>query len=234
METMETQSVEMQEVAEPVEEYASGEIQEVAEPVEESTSVEEPITNGRTEQDSAFAELRRNNQRLEEENRLMIEALERYFQGDDATELSIQANAYADNRDPEEVRAEFERAQEFASLQARNEELEQKIRDVEIARQMQEDLRTLQEIDPSIESFDDMSLTFWNYMSAGCDVKTAYYASMVQDQKEKVYAPTPIGRVQDTQPNRDYYTKEEIDNLSTEEIKENWDKVMYSYKMMSK
>ena len=100
------ESAEIQEVAEPeTDSLAGAEEQEVAAPdtAESSTEVaEEEPTHQRTEMDAAFAEMRRQNQQLEREARMMREALSTYFEGETAEELSINANAYAQQRDPDE------------------------------------------------------------------------------------------------------------------------------------
>ena len=227
------ESVETEEVAE-LPEDESVETEEVAElpDSEEVESETEEVSDGRTEQDSAFAEMRRRNQELENENKLMFEALNRYFNGDDATELSIQANAYADDRSPDEVRAEFEQNQEAENLRSENEELHEQLLNIQIEQQMAEDLRTIQKIDPTIKTLDDLGDSFINFIGAGLNATDAYYASIVKDQKEKVYPPSEIGRIADTKIDRDYYTSEELDNLTDEEMDENWDKVMRSMKRL--
>ena len=229
-------SEETVEVAEPLnEDEESVETAEVADPSESEEVVSEPEENqegGRTAQDSAFAEMRRRNRELENDNKLMFDALNRYFTGDDAKELSIQANAYADSRDPEEVRAEFERSREAEELRSKNEELQEQLMNIQIEQRMAEDLRTIQGIDPTVKSLDDLGESFINYISAGLDATDAYYASLLKDQKEKVYPPSEIGRISDTKIDRDYYTSEELDNLTDEELDANWDKVMRSMKRL--
>lgn len=229
-------SEETVEVAEPLnEDEESVETAEVADPSESEEVVSEPEENqegGRTAQDSAFAEMRRRNRELENDNKLMFDALNRYFTGDDARELSIQANAYADSRDPEEVRAEFERSREAEELRSKNEELQEQLMNIQIEQRMAEDLRTIQGIDPTVKSLDDLGESFINYISAGLDATDAYYASLLKDQKEKVYPPSEIGRISDTKIDRDYYTSEELDNLTDEELDANWDKVMRSMKRL--
>lgn len=231
------ESVETEEVAEiPNDDVESVEMEEVAE-IPESEEVESEVEetaepSGRTEQDSAFAEMRRRNRELENENKLMFDALNRYFNGDDATELSIQANAYADDRNPEDVRAEYERLQEAESLRSENEELQEQLMNIQIERRMADDLRTIQKIDPTVKSLDDLGDSFLNYISAGLDVTDAYYASLLRDQKEKVYPPDEIGKIADTKIDRDYYTSEELDNLTDEEMDANWEKVMRSMKRL--
>ena len=222
-------SAETQEVAEPeTEALESAESQEVAEPESTEETHEEPKQSGRTESDAAFAEMRRQNQALEQSNRMMMEALQRYFDGETAEELSINANAYAEQRDPDDYREEWEHNQEFARLQSENEELQNKLFDAEVDRLMREGLREIQEIDPNVKSLDELGQQFGNFIRAGLTSKEAYYATKAMELKEKVFAPDAIGRVADTKSERDYYTSEELDHLTDEEMDANWDKVMRS------
>ena len=228
-ENINIESAENQEVAVPEEEaLESAESQEVAEPESTEESHEEPQSFGRTEQDAAFAEMRRQNQALENEKRMMMEALQRYFDGETAEELSLNANAYAEQRDPDDYRAEWEHNQEFLRLQSENEELQNRLLDAEVDRLMREGLREVQSIDPNVKSLDELGATFGNFIRAGLPTKEAYYATKAMELKEKVYAPDAIGKVSDTKAERDFYTSAELDALSDEEMDENWDKVMRS------
>ena len=219
------ESAEIQEVAEPeTEALESEETQEVAETAPETetpTEATEQPTHQRTEQDAAFAEMRRQNQQ-------MMAALSRYFEGDSVEDLVINANAYAEQRDPEDYRQDYERDREFEDLKARNAELEERLIDAEVNRLMREGLREVQAIDPNVKSLDDLGDTFTNLIANGIPTKQAYYAAKAMELNEKVLAPTAIGRVSDTKAERDYYTSEELDNLTDEEMDANWDKVMRS------
>lgn len=235
-------SAEMEEVADLSDDVTSEETEDVAEPLnsedadttesneehEEST----PQVSKKTEQDSAFAEMRRKNKELEDENKLMLDALSRYFNGGNAQELSIQAQAYADDRNPDEVRAEFERTQEAERLKSENEELQEQILNIQLEKRMADDLRTIQGIDPTVKSLEDLGESYLHYISAGLDATDAYYASLLKDQKEKVYPPDAIGKIADTKIDRDYYTSEELDNLTDAELDANWEKVMRSMKRL--
>lgn len=219
------ESAETQEVAEPeTEALESEETQEVAETASETetpTEATEQPTHQRTEQDAAFAEMRRQNQQ-------MMAALSRYFDGDSVEDLVINANAYAEQRDPEDYRQDYERDREYEDLKLRNQELEEQLLDAEVDRLMREGLREVQAIDPNVKSLDDLGDTFTNLIANGIPTKQAYYAAKAMELNEKVLAPTAIGRVSDTKAERDYYTSEELDNLTDEEMDANWDKVMRS------
>ena len=219
------ESAETQEVAEPeTEALESEETQEVAETAPETetpTEATEQPTHQRTEQDAAFAEMRRQNQQ-------MMAALSRYFEGESVEDLVINANAYAEQRDPEDYRQDYERDREFEDLKLRNAELEEQLIDAEVNRLMREGLREVQAIDPNVKSLDELGSTFTNLIANGIPTKQAYYAAKAMELNEKVLAPTAIGRVSDTKAERDYYTSEELDNLTDEEMDANWDKVMRS------
>ena len=229
------ESAEIQEVAEPeTEALESAETQEVAEPdtADNSNEVAESTERERTEADARFAEMRRQNQQLEREAQMMREALSRYFEGETAEELSINANAYAEERDPDEYREEWERQQDYEKAIQENEALRSQMLDMRVRELMRDGLREIQEIDPSIKSLDELGSSFAKMIGAGLSNKEAYYATLAMNNKDKVFAPDPIGRVSDNRIERDYYTSEELDNLTDEELDANWDKVMRSMKLL--
>lgn len=233
------ESAENQEVAEPETETSLGaEEQEVAAPdtAEDSYEVAEEPTHQRTEMDAAFAEMRRQNQQLEREAKMMREALSTYFEGDTAEELSINAHAYAQQRDPDEYRVEWEKQQDYERALQENEELHNMMLEMEVDRLMRDGLREVQEIDPNIKSLDELGEPFVKMIGAGLTTKEAYYATLAMNSKEKVFAPSPIGKVSDNRIERDYYTSEEIDNLTDEELDDPviWEKVMKSMSLLGK
>ena len=228
------ESAEMEEVAELPEDVESEETQEFAEPAD-ADSPDEETGSGKTAQDAAFAEQRRRIAELEErermlaeENRAMMGALSRYFDGETAEELSINANAYAEERDPDEYREEWESRRESERLAEENQYLRDQLLDIEVNRRMRDDLREIQEIDPNVKSLDDLGETYGKLIVNGFTAKQAFYAVKAMELNEKVYAPDAIGKVSSSKTERDYYTSEELDHLTDEEIDENWDKVMRS------
>lgn len=230
------ESAEIQEVAEPEEALESAETQEVAEP-DYSEDSESSERTGKNDMDAAFAEMRRTNQALEKANRQMREALSRYFEGETDEELSINALAYAEERDPDEYREEYERYEEYERMQAENEDLKEQLLSAQVDRMMREDLATVREIAPEIKSLDELGESFIKMrLDGGLSVKEAYYACKAMELKEKVLAPDAIGKVSDTKAERDYYTSEEIDNLTDEELDDPviWKKVMKSMERLSK
>ena len=225
------ESAEIQEVAEPEDEaLESAETQEVAEPDTESDSTESE-DSGKTDADARFAEMRRTNQALERSNRQMREALSRYFEGETDEELYINALAYAEQRDPDEYREEYERLEEFENLQAENASLREQLVSAQAERMMRDDLAIIREIDPNVKSLEEVGEAFVRMRLDGkLSAKEAYYACKAMELKEAVLAPDAIGKVSDMKAERDYFTSEEIDNLTDEELDDPniWAKVMKS------
>ena len=236
------ESAEIQEVADPEMEDAleGAEEQEVADPDEAEYPEEdgyyedEADEDGRTEADAAFAEMRRTIEALQRDNEMMSGALGRYFDGETAEELSINANAYADDRDPDEYRQEWEHNQQFEDLQAENDELKEELLNVQVERLMQEGLRDIQVIDPNVKSLEELGEDFGRFIAAGLTSTQAYWAVKAQEQNGKVQPPSAIGRVDDSHAEREYFTSEEIDNLTDEQLDDPviWDKVMRSMKQL--
>lgn len=231
------ESADIQDVADPEDEaLESEEMQDVADP-DYSEDSDEGTDDGRTAQDAAFAEMRRTNQALERANRQMREALSRYFEGETDEELSINALAYAEQRDPDEYREEYERYEEYERMQAENEDLKNQLLSAQVEKMMREDLASIREINPDVKSLDELGESFIKMrLDGGLSVKEAYYACKAMELKEKVLAPDVIGKVSDTKAERDYYTSEEIDNLTDEELDDPdiWAKVMRSMDKLSK
>lgn len=238
MEDFTNTSVEMTEVAEPSTEEVSVETQEVAEPVNQKEEVianENTERGGKTDSDSAFAEMRRKLEQAERENQQMIEALSLYFDGDNGNDLSVQAMAHAQKRDPAEIQAELDRQREYESLKAENETLKQQAQDLEVQRAINESLKILNGLDPEIKTIDDIEKlgdSFLDLISAGIDTETAFYAVQAKNYKNKVNAPTPAGKINSISAERDYYTSDELDNLSKAEIRANWEKVQRSMSLL--
>ena len=103
-------------------------------------------------------------------------------------------------------------------MRAENEALQEQLTDAEITRLMQEGLREVQELDPNIKSLEELGESFVHFIASGLDTKEAYWATLARNRDERVYAPDAIGRVADTKSERDYFTSEELDALTDEEL----------------
>ena len=238
MADFESTSVETSEVAEPTEEVTGEEVQEAAEPVSEES--EEPEETGKTEEDAAWARMRREAETARAEAEAAQRELAEIKAMQEAREEAesrltgqrdarIKALAEATGMSEDEVLAEIEAAEESAKKDLRIEQLEQQIQDAEINRIMQADLVELQKIDPTLKSLEDLGDDYSSYISAGLDAEQAYWAIKAKENANKATPPKPVGEVKTSVPEKDYYTDAEIDAMSSEELTKNWKKVMASW-----
>ena len=238
-----TTSAETMEVAEPSTEVESGENVEVAEPqdnveqneqaetIDEGTQTEgtdQSENSRRTESDAAFAEMRRKSEGLEHDVQILQDALSRYFDGETPEELALRAQAYSEEREYDDVKADYDRDKELDDLREKVRLAEEEKMNLEIDQLIAQGLRDVQEIDPTIKSLEELGETFANFIGAGLTAKQAYYATQQMEAREKVHAPSGVGKIADNKAEREYYTSEELDNLTDEEMDANWDKVKKS------
>lgn len=208
---------------------AGAEVAEVAEPQEEevteSAENEEVAEPQRTEQDRAFADQRRRIEELERQNKEYEDALGYFFDGDDK---QLQARALAEERPLEEVKAESEAMQRLHELEEQNAELQEKNVTFEVERRMAEDLQTLKGLDPNLSSLEELGETYFNCIEAGLSATDAYYASKAKMQAEKIIPPTNIGKVNSVSEPKDFFTRDEVQNMSKSEVKANYDAIRKS------
>ena len=172
-------SVEMQEVAEPVNQ--SEETVEVAEqPTEQE--VQEVVEPKFSEKDTAFANMRREmerykgeSERVKTENQRYMEALQRFgFNGSNADEILDQANAHYLGKTVEEVRNERIESQKAKQEHDAMMERLQKYEAKEIEDRMANDLASIQKINPNIKSLDELGEPYFDLIRKGIDGVKAY------------------------------------------------------------
>lgn len=241
-------SVETTEVAEPSTE--SVETTEVAEPSTEVASTHER-TEAERKADAKFAEMRRAETEARKEAEKYKAELER-LQSENAAkqEAFSELTGYSENADyiavalatgmPEEEAIAFAEAQrekydlinEVNNLKATNEALmaekEEARLQAAITEQKALDLAELKAIDSSITSLEELGTDFATFLSSGMDAKHAYFAMKAMKEGTMAKPPADIGLVNKEAPQKDFYTKEEVDAMSSEEKKRNYKQIMAS------
>ena len=233
----ENESVEIQEVAVPVETVDTNEsTQEVVEP-ETQAPVEEPKNEGRDyEKDAAYASMRRSMEQAQkerEESLKQIEALkaerERLtnsfglfgFKGN-VDEIEDQAKAHYTGKSVEEVRNERLQAQKVFEEQQRREQeniaKDNQIKDLQkqlYSRILDDDLKKIQAIDPTVKSLDELGDKFMKLMvSGGWTAEDAYHAVKSIGTANQKTPPPEMGKVNATQKaDKTYYTEAEVDAM---------------------
>lgn len=204
-EYLDNTGVEVQEVAEPAEEVVTGaEEQEVAEPVDKS--------------DAAFAEMRREIERLQLENARKDKALGLYFDGENK---EVKAIAHAMGQDPADVQKAFD-------ADAKISQLEETLQSERAERAMEKDLAEIQKIDPNVKSLDDLGETYANYIRAGLSGVEAYAAIKAKENLNTETPPKTIGNLSTAPVKKDYFTSEEVDRMSPSEQLANHEAIMNS------
>ena len=209
-ETLDT-GVEELEVAEPTTEESEEE-QEVAEPAEE-------VVN---KTDSAFADLRRKYEEADKRAKQQEEALGLFFDGDDKI---AQAYALKQDKTPEEVKAEFERQQAIEEKAIEIEELRQENMQLKVNQMVSSALGEVKRLDPNIKSLEELGQDFVDYITAGLPTDQAYYAIKAKENMAKVKTPTKIGEVNATEQKKDFFTREEVLNMTDKQLDENYDTI---------
>ena len=211
--------VEVQEPAEPaVETHVGVEVQEPAEPAVE-------VTEGKTEQDAAFAEMRR--QLAEMEKRATDAETELSQQrallgrASDAENPALELVAQSLGIDPDELKQAYEEELEGERLEKEREDLKKEVADLQFEKFKREDLEAVQKIDPSIKNFEELDETFLQCRTAGMSAEQAYYAMKSIQEKTKVTAPEEIGKVNQSNVEKDFFTKAEVEAMSPAEVEKN-------------
>lgn len=206
---------------------------------EESEENEEDIPQGKRSRDRAFAEMRRAREEAEKSRDELQSRLDELERAQKEQELRDYAREMGlSDEEIEQVVAdaneEEERENEKKELEEKVQRLENELLEREIDEKMQRDLVDIQRIDPSVKSLDDLGDDFGQFIEAGLDGIHAYYAMKTMQERNKVKPAPPIGRANQSSVPRDFYTSEELDALSQEEILENWDKVERSMDRLTK
>ena len=234
--------VEDQEPAEPETETQETGVEdpEVAAPESESEESDNKAA------DAAFAKMRR---RAEEAERKEAEAqaeLEKLKAKQEARVAAlanmgvddIDAMAEATGMTRDEVLDTIQREEEAAEAEIRDKEKDLKIQELEdqiiaerAEREMAEDLAELQKIDPELKSLDDLGDDFPAYIAAGLSAKQAYAAIKSMESAMKPTPATPPGKISETTPpEKDYFTEDEVDNMTPAQQKANYKKILASMK----
>ena len=221
------------EVAEPVTEGANE--PEVAEPVETEGKV--PDGNSASE---AWARIRResaeNARRAEEAERALAEMQAREeARSNVVTRLTgrengdIEVLAESMDLDPSDLASLISAEQDNTSKDNEIQRLSDELASVKAEKQMQADLAEIQKIDPSVTSCEQLGESYVSYIKAGLSATDAYFAVKSKEAATTPSAPKEIGKVNSEPPEKDFFTKEEVDAMTSEQRYKNADKILASF-----
>lgn len=225
MEELET-SVEMQEVAEP-----ETQVEEtLTEPVVEQAETEEVAKPQQTpEENAAFARMRREQEQARREAEIyrkqaerMAQAASKFGYQGNPDEVADQIEAAATGKPLEQVRSE--RLQlEQSMLQAQQAAAERdlyknQLIEFQVKSAMERDLAAIRKIDKTVKKLDDLGPEFASLVNSGVDAQTAYFAVKAKEQANTKPKPKDIGAIGSGTKEKDYYTPDEVDRLTDEEM----------------
>lgn len=224
----EFEGAEAQEVADPAvqdaEPIGAEETQGSVNPEPEDEYMSSESEGNSDSADRAFADMRRKVEEYERENARLQKQIERqdsalglYVEGDDKTAAAI---AQATGLSLDEVKETIAEQDELEELRERAEASESELEDILIEQRMADDLVELKAIDPNIE-FEDLPDNFFDLIGAGVDATTAYYASQKANKATQIDPMSAPGEVATGGERRTFVSKEEVENMSREQIRAN-------------
>ena len=225
MEELET-SVEMQEVAEP-----ETQVEEtLTEPVVEQAETEEVAKPQQTpEENAAFARMRREQEQARREAEIyrkqaerMAQAASKFGYQGNPDEVADQIEAAATGKPLDQVRAErLQREQSILQAQqaaAERDLYKNQLIEFQVKSAMERDLAAIRKIDNTVKKLDDLGPEFASLVNSGVDAQTAYFAVKAKEQANTKPKPKDIGAIGSGTKEKDYYTPDEVDRLTDEEM----------------
>lgn len=207
----------------------SAEIQEVADPDVESEEMESVAeTPARTESDAAFAEMRRRAEsaerraaELERGNSDMMQALGLYFDGDTSDKKIAQAIAHYEDRPLEDVERERRERAEYDNIRGENEVLRNELYSIRAEKDMADDLRALQSIDPTIKSLQELGPEYLDFRFGAADsdgirhgtgltAEQALWAMRSKEERNRLTPAQPIGKVNESPTEKEFLDRDEV------------------------
>lgn len=214
-----------QEAADPVDEEGEKEVEGNAEQPRE------------TKQDAAFAQMRRaleqaskDKETFEKEKaewdtqkKEYEDALGLFFKGENKV---AQAHAHFEEVPVEDVINRMNTSKEISDLKAQNQQLLQKAQKYEFDALRAADLAEIKKAHPEINLSDvnELGEKYAMFRGMGIDAVTAYEGL----QLEKGIAPKPIGKAKVSVPEKDTFTRDEVEAMSPSERVKNYDKIRKS------
>lgn len=202
------------------------EVQEVAAPESEGQveqAMETQPAADKTDRDAYYADLRRKqeldqaraeNTRLQQQMEMVQKTLGNFFEGATLEEQLDYASAQAQGIDVSTYRAQ---RQEQEQAQAVQQEL-QMYRQREIDRMMEDDLKAVQAIDPTVTSLKDLPETFLALrfnQAAPMSARDAFIATKAISQQTKTPKPASVGSISGSgTAEGEFFTSEELDKLT--------------------
>ncbi|NBI63173.1 hypothetical protein D3Z38_08970 [Clostridiales bacterium] len=218
-----TEELETEDVGQEGPEGAEGQEPETPEIVEEQEEEGE---------DPVLEELR---EAKEEAERRAAEAEERLKRQEallgrasDSEDPALDVAAEMLGIEPSELEAAVNQELEAERAAKERESLEEELESLKVEKEMEKDLIEVRKIDPDVNSLVELGETFFKCVAAGMNATEAYHASRAVEEKTTPTPPAEIGKVNQSSVEKDFYTKEEVEAMTAEEVEKNLPKIEIS------
>lgn len=132
--------------------------------------------------------------------------------------------------EPSELEAAVNQELEAERAAKERESLEEELESLKVEKEMEKDLIEVRKIDPGVKSLVELGETFFKCVAAGMNATEAYHASRAVEEKTTPTPPAEIGKVNQSSVEKDFYTKEEVEAMTAEEVEKNLPKIEVSMK----
>lgn len=135
--------------------------------------------------------------------------------------------------DPQELAAAVTEELESEQMESEHKALKEEVERLRLEKAMEADLLEVQKADPSVKNLADLGDAYFQCISAGMSATEAYHASKYITQKTTPTPPAEIGKINESSVQKDFYTKEEVEAMTAEEVEKNLPKIEQSMKKWS-
>lgn len=218
-----------------VTEAADPETAEQVQPQTEEVTPAEPQSEQESqEHDAVLEELQKAKQEAEEKAAELEEQMKRQNallgRVSDASDPTLEVVAQALGVDPEELEAAVNEELENDRLEAERKTLKEEVEQLKLEKVLEADLVEIQKIDPNVKNLVDLGDPYFKCVAAGMSAAEAYHASKYIAKQTTPTAPAEIGKVNQSSVQKDFYTKEEVEAMTAEEVEQNLPKIELSMK----
>lgn len=149
----------------------------------------------------------------------------------DAADPALEVAAQMLGLDPTELSEAVREELEAEQMEAERDSLKEEVQSLKLEKALEADLLEVQKVDPSVKNLVDLGDQYFQCIAAGMRAVEAYHASKYIAQKTTPTPPAEIGKINESSVQKDFYTKEEVEAMTAEEVEKNLPKIEQSMKI---
>ena len=212
-------------VTEPNEAQENGDVEN--KPAEHTETP--PDDSSEIERDAEIEEIRNNAEATAQENKELKAQIERTNKilgrasQSESPDLELVANVLGIDQDV--LKAEIDEEMEGYRAITEAESAKEELARIKAEQAMQRDLLEIQKVDPNVTDLNDLGESFLKCIGAGMSAVEAYHASKYVADKTSSTPPPEIGKVNQSNMQKEFFSKEEVEKMSAVEVEKNLEKI---------